>query len=273
MTGRLGFGIAAALGPSVAGDVAGEVERLGYTTMWTNDGAGGPGLALVAAAQRSTRVMRAGVGVIPCDLRGAPEIARTIAALGIDSSRAIVGLGSGRAEHPVEAVRAAVTDLRALLAPGSTIAIAALGPRMCRLAGEIADVVLLNWMTPERILWARERIAEGARRGDRKGGPRVASYVRVAIGADASERLAAEAGRYARIPQYGRSFAAMAVGPVTVGIAALAADEVAPALAPYRNVLDETVVRALPSTDDADGVLEIARSGVTIDRRSEDLSR
>ncbi|MBI2983197.1 MAG: hypothetical protein HYY42_03295 [Chloroflexi bacterium] len=239
-TGRLGFGIAAALGPGVAGDVAGEVERLGYETMWTTDGTAGTGLPLLAAAQRSSHAMLLGIGVIPCDLRGAREIAETITNLGIDTSRAIVGIGSGRAEHPVEAVRAAVTDLR---------------------AREIADVVLLNWMTPQRIRWARERIAEGARRGGRKGGPVIASYVRVAIGADASDRLAAEADRYARVPAYGRSFAGMAVEPATVGIAARAADEVAAELAPYREVLDETVIRALPATNDAAGVLEIARSG------------
>ncbi|MBI2323520.1 MAG: LLM class flavin-dependent oxidoreductase [Chloroflexi bacterium] len=216
-TGRLGFGIAAALGPGVAGDVAGEVERLGYETIWTTDGTAGTGLPLLAAAQRSSHAMLLGVGVIPCDLRGAREIAETITNLGIDTSRAIVGIGSGRAEHPAEAVRAAVTDLRALLPPGSAIGIAALGPRMCRLAGEIADVVLLNWMTPQRIRWARERIAEGARRGGRKGGPVIASYVRVAIGADASDRLAAEADRYARVPAYGRSFAGMAVEPEWCG--------------------------------------------------------
>ena len=263
MTGRLGFGIAAALGPGVAGEVAGEIERLGYTTMWTNDGASGPGLPLVAAALRASRAMRAGVGVIPCDLRRAPEIAETIASLGIDTSRAIVGIGSGRAEHPVDAVRAAVTELRALLGPGTAIAIAALGPRMCRLAGEIADVVLLNWMTPERIRWARERIAEGARGSGRIGEPVIASYVRVALGADAPARLAAEAGRYARIPAYARSFAGMGADPAIVGVAARAPNEVAPALARYRDVLDETVLRALPTSNETARVLEIARAGVT----------
>lgn len=260
MTGRLGFGIAAALGPEIAAAVAPEVERLRYVTLWTNDGASGPGLPLVAAAQRATRTIRAGVGVIPCDLRPPREIAQTIASLGIDPGRAVIGLGSGRAEHPVQAVRAAVVEVRTRLRPGAAIAIAALGPRMCRLAGELADVVLLNWMTPERIRWARQRIAEGARRGGRIGGPMVASYVRVAIGPDARERLAAEAARYARIPAYGRSFDAMAVDPATVGIAAAAAEDVTPALASYREVLDETVIRALPSSNDAAAVLEIARA-------------
>lgn len=260
--GRLGFGIAAMLGPDVAGAVAPEIERLGYVSLWTNDGATGPGLPLVAAAQRATRTIGLGIGVIPCDLRPATEIAGTVARLGIDDERAVIGLGSGRAEHPVEAVRRAISELRPLLGPGMRIAIAALGPRMCRLAGELADVVLVNWMTPERIGWARDRIAEGARRSDRVDGPVIASYVRAAIGPDAAARLAAEAGRYARIPAYRRSFDAMGVDPATVGIAAQDPGEIAQALTPYRDVLDEAVVRALPSPDDASGVLAIARAAM-----------
>lgn len=261
MTGAVGFGIAAALGPEVAGAVAPEIERLGYATIWTNDGAPAAGLPLVAAAQRATHTIRTGVGVIPCDLRSAAEVARTVASLGIELHRTIVGIGSGRAEHPVDAVRLAVTELRPRLDTGTAIAVAALGARMCRLAGEVADVVLLNWMTPERIRWARERIAEGARRSARVRGPVVASYVRVAIGSDARERLAAEAARYERSPQYARSRDAMGVGLGSVGIAVRDPAEVAPALAPYREVLDETVIRALPSSNDAEGVLAIARAG------------
>lgn len=261
--GRLAFGIAAALGPDVAAAIAPEVERLGYATLWTNDNPGSPGLPLVAAAQRATREIPIGVGVIPCDGRSPSEISAAAHELRVDLGRAIVGVGAGRVRQPVNAVRAAVRELRAALGDGAVIAVAALGPRMCRLAGEIADVVLLNWMTPERIRWARERIAEGHARGrGERPTPVIASYVRVAIGADARERLATEAARYARIPSYGRSFEAMAVDPATVGIAAADPNEVAPALAPYRKVLDQTVVRAMPSPNDAAGVIEIARAGV-----------
>ena len=31
----------------------------------------------------------------------------------------------------------------------SRLVVAALGPKMCRLAGEVADGVLFNWLTPE----------------------------------------------------------------------------------------------------------------------------
>src|SRR5581483_3393424 len=48
--------------------------------------------------------------------------------------------------------------------------IAALGPAAARLAGEVADGVLLNWCPPERVAWARERIREGAGRARPVGG-------------------------------------------------------------------------------------------------------
>jgi hypothetical protein len=55
----------------------------------------------------------------------------------------------------------------------------------------------------------------------------------------------------------------MGVPLAGVGIATDRADAVAPALAPYRDVLDECVIRALPSPNDAEGVLAIARSGLS----------
>ncbi|MDE3112913.1 MAG: LLM class flavin-dependent oxidoreductase [Chloroflexota bacterium] len=257
---RLGFAFDAALGPAVSAAVAPEVERLGYASLWTNDTPNAPGLPVLAAAQRPTARVALGVGVIACDRRSSREIASAVSELELDARRAVIGIGSGRAEHPVDAVRTAMGELRRILDPDVAVAVAAMGPRMCRLAGEIADIVLLNWMTPERIRWARERVREGERRAGREpGSVVVASYVRVAVGRDARERLADAAGRYARSPAYARSFAAMGVEPGTVGVAAASPDDARAALAPYRDALDETIVRALPVFPTADSVLELAR--------------
>jgi alkanesulfonate monooxygenase SsuD/methylene tetrahydromethanopterin reductase-like flavin-dependent oxidoreductase (luciferase family) len=251
------------LGPEVGAAVAPGVERLGYDTFWSNDGRAGPGLPILAAAQKVTTRIRLGVGVIPVDVRPADEIDRTVRELGLDLGRTVLGVGSGRSEHPVEAVRAVVTELRSRLGDRAVIGIAALGPRMCRLGGEVADVVQLNWMTPARIEWARRRIAEGERRGSRPAGSaRVAMYVRVAIGGDAHARLTAEAERYARLPNYRTAFQAMGVEPGLVGIAKPSADGVTAALDPYKAVLDETIVRVLPATEDAEGVLTVARAAI-----------
>jgi alkanesulfonate monooxygenase SsuD/methylene tetrahydromethanopterin reductase-like flavin-dependent oxidoreductase (luciferase family) len=80
-----------------------------------------------------------------------------------------------------------------------------------RLAGEIADGLLLNWCTPERVRFARERVAEGAEAAGRD--PRaigVAVYVRAWAGQDEAAGLAAfraAAGEYATYPSYARQFA------------------------------------------------------------------
>ncbi len=259
MARDVGFAFDAALGPELAAAIAPEVERLGYASLWTNDIPNAAGLPVAAAAQRASARIPVGVGVIACSLRPPTEIAGSVGELGLDLRRAVLGIGSGRAEHPVTAVRGAVAELQRLLRPGSVIAVAALGPRMCRLAGEIADVVLLNWMTPGRIRWARGQVREGERAAGREAGTVVvASYVRVAIGRHARERLADAAVRYQGVPAYARSFAAMPVDPGTIGVAAADAAGARAALEPYREVLDETVVRALPVFPTAESVLEIA---------------
>lgn len=260
--GRLGFGLAAAVGPAVAAAVAPEVEHLGYATIWTNDTPGADGLVVAKAMLEASERIRVGVGVIPCDARPADTIAADLERLGIALERLVLGVGSGRSRRPLDDVRLAVAALRRTVGPTVVVAVAALGPRMCRLAGEVADVVLLNLMTPARIAWARERVAESGRRAGRPAGaPEVAAYVRVAVGAGARDRLAAEAARYLRIPQYARSFEAMHVEPATVGVAAAEAAGAAAGLGAYRALCDETVVRALPDPADlAAGLLAVARA-------------
>src|SRR5262249_6990366 len=148
----------------------------------------------------------------------------------------------------VAAMRPAVAELRERLGRDASVGVAALGPLMCRLGGEVADVVLLNWMTPGRIAWARRRVAEGERRAGRApGSARVAMCVRVAIGPDAATRLATEAGRYARSPSYATHFQAQGAEPGEVGIASIDGSDVLSRLEPYAGVLDETIVRVLPS--------------------------
>ena len=76
--------------------------------------------------------------------------------------------------------------------PPAPVYLAALGPQMLRLAGEIADGALLNWATPERIAVSRERIDAGAARAGRGTGTvPVTMYIRVCIDDDvAAARLA-----------------------------------------------------------------------------------
>jgi alkanesulfonate monooxygenase SsuD/methylene tetrahydromethanopterin reductase-like flavin-dependent oxidoreductase (luciferase family) len=194
---------------------------------------------------KATKI-EAGVGVVPLDRRPAAEIASAIR--DVDPGRLVVGLGAGFSQKPLRDVRAGIAEL-ARLAPGQEIGVAAMGPQMCRLAGELADVVLLNWMTPERARWARERVEEGAE--GRSIQPRVASYVRVAAGPDAQRRLADAEGHYRQLPHYARHFEAMGAAPGTIGISR----DHSAAIREYESVLDVVIIR--PVGDNVDEILKL----------------
>lgn len=76
--------------------------------------------------------------------------------------------------------------------PPVPLYLAALGPQMLHLAGEIADGVALNWGTPEQIAWSRGQIVAGAQRAGRDPAEvRVVQYIRVCV--DDDERQARRA--------------------------------------------------------------------------------
>ena len=89
--------------------------------------------------------------------------------------------------------------------------LSALGPRALRLAGEVADGVLLNWCPPERVAQARAAVSEGAAAAGRDpSSVRVVVYVRASLGEDheaADLALREAAGQYASYPAYARQFA------------------------------------------------------------------
>lgn len=63
--------------------------------------------------------------------------------------------------------------------------LAALGPQMLKLAGEVADGVSLNWTAPSSRAWCREQIARGAERAGRDpSSVKVTEYIRVCIDDD-----------------------------------------------------------------------------------------
>lgn len=236
--------------------LAAGLEALGYDELWANDGRLGSGLATLAAAAGESSRLDLCLGVAPLSERTAAEVAAQVNQLEIPHARLVLGVGTGSGSS-LAVVRDAVAELRNLL-PDVRLAIAALGPRMCSLGGEIADVVLLNWSYPDRIAWSRERIAAGAATAGRPM-PRVAGYVRVAIGPDAPQRLAAEGERYRQRPRpYTRLLDAQDTSQRGVpGVAPVDPSQVPALLAPYREALDSCVVRALTVEPGADGWLEI----------------
>jgi alkanesulfonate monooxygenase SsuD/methylene tetrahydromethanopterin reductase-like flavin-dependent oxidoreductase (luciferase family) len=262
---RLGFGVAATVPHEVLRELGAALYALGHDDAWSNDhgpGGDGDGVAALAALGEGWPALRLGLGVSALDRRPPAALAEAVAEQGLATQgRLLLGVGAGFSPTPMGLVRDGVRELRSLLPDGIRIGAAAMGPGMCRLAGEIADFVLLNWMTPERIVWTRRLVRTGAEAAGRAPeAVEVAAYVRVAVGAGAAERLAAEAARYASMPHYGRHFEAMGADPGSVGVAAEGPDGVAEGLAPYREVLDTLVVRGLPAAPTLDAHLEIAKA-------------
>jgi alkanesulfonate monooxygenase SsuD/methylene tetrahydromethanopterin reductase-like flavin-dependent oxidoreductase (luciferase family) len=252
----LGFGITAGPRPWL-GDLAGELERLGYAQLWSNDTPGRSGLTTLAPCATTTAGLLLAVGVVPLSEHSPSAIVADLEDSRLPAERTVVGVGSGRSRS-LALVRDGVERLRAAR-PDVRVAVAAVGPRMCRLAGEVADVVLLNWVAPPRIAIARQLVARGAAEAER-GVPLIAAYVRAAIGPDAAARLAAEADRYRRRGgSYGRAFAVQAEA-APGGVAVERPAQVAAALEAYRAALDVCVVRGLPESDAPDAWLEIARA-------------
>ncbi len=258
MSGRLAFGITAGLRPG-SDRLGATIESLGYAELWVNDTRRGDGLHTLADVARSTQRMSLGVGVISLSDHTPRAIAERISSAGVDVRRLTLGVGSG-ASASVELVRQGVLETRAMLRD-VPIAVAAVGPRMLRLAGEVADAAVTAWARPERLEWARARVNEGAAISGRAS-PRLVAYVRTATGPGATARLQSEMDRYASYgPHYAR---AMESQPGLVGVAVESGDreDMATALAPYRAAADTVVVRAVPRDDSVDAWLEVAAVAV-----------
>jgi alkanesulfonate monooxygenase SsuD/methylene tetrahydromethanopterin reductase-like flavin-dependent oxidoreductase (luciferase family) len=89
------------------------------------------------------------------------------------------------------------------------IVLAALNPAMLRLAGEVADGVLLNYLPASHVPWSIERVRAGERRvGRPEGATTVHTYVHVGIGdREAAAPLARrDLFSYAVVDAYARSF-------------------------------------------------------------------
>jgi alkanesulfonate monooxygenase SsuD/methylene tetrahydromethanopterin reductase-like flavin-dependent oxidoreductase (luciferase family) len=251
-----GFALFAATAGDVIRAAAREAEALGYTSFWVNHPGSTDGLAALALAAGETRRVELGVGVIPLHTRGPESIVAGVREHTLPLSRLLLGVGSPN-PRSLERVRTGVAALRAQLS--TRIIVAALGPRMCRLAGEVADGVLLNWVTPEYARRSADEVRAGAAAAGRTP-PRIFAYVRLALGAAGRARTADEADRYAGIPAYGANFARMGVKPIDTAIAVDTPAEVAAALARWRGAVDEVVLRAVTPHDTAEETLALVRA-------------
>jgi alkanesulfonate monooxygenase SsuD/methylene tetrahydromethanopterin reductase-like flavin-dependent oxidoreductase (luciferase family) len=250
-----GFAVFAGVSPEIIRASAREAEALGYRSFWVNHPGPVDGLGSLAHAAAETRRVDLGVGVVPLHTRGPESIADGVRGHGLAPERLLLGVGSPNPQA-LKRVRDGVAALRASLS--TRIIVAALGPRMCHLAGEVADGVLFNWLTPEYARRSAEMVRAGAAAAGRPV-PRLYAYVRVALG-PAAERLAEEGGRYDAIPAYHDHFVRMGVKPVDTAIAATSADGIKRALAAWEGAVDEVVLRAITAKDTVEDHLTLVRA-------------
>jgi alkanesulfonate monooxygenase SsuD/methylene tetrahydromethanopterin reductase-like flavin-dependent oxidoreductase (luciferase family) len=244
-----GLGVAAGLDPGVARGLAERCAARGYRSLWSNDHPGASGLETAAEFASAAPALEVGIAVLALDRHQPDGIAADVNRLGLDPGRLWLGIGAGFTKRPLGVVSDGLAALRSALPEGARVIVAAMGPKMCALAGAQADGAFLNWMTPERAAWARERVAEGAREAGRESPPPVFGYVRVAVGADAAERLLKEESFYRELHRgYKRHFEALGSKPGTVGIAVVDPAQARSQLARYEPI-DHIVVRALAHAD------------------------
>ena len=226
-----------------------ELARLaedgGYESLWMTEGAGRDALTLLTSIAMATQKLNVATGILP--IFGRTPVITAMSAAGLaalSGGRFILGLGVGNRSsvenahglpfyRPVTRLRETIIMVRRLLdgeqvtlkgrvfqvadvslgaagPPGRVpIYIAALGPQMLELAGEMADGVLLSWAPAGYIAQVTEHVRRGAVKAGRDPSEiDIAGYVRVAIVNDPDSIVAARAalqreiGRYAGNPFY-----------------------------------------------------------------------
>ena len=203
----------------MARPLAARCAELGYASMWSNDHPGAKGLETLAEFAAAAPEVDLGVAVIALDRTPPETIAADIERLGLDPARLWLGVGAGFSEKPLTRMRESLPELREKL-PGVRLVLAAMGPKMCALAGAEFDGAFFNWMTPAFAAGARQQVEAGAREAGRETPP-VFGYVRTAVGPDAAERLAKEESFYRDLHDgYRNHFARLGEPEGTVGVAA-----------------------------------------------------
>ena len=200
------------LGLPAALDLARTAEELGYRSFWTAEVTGPEAFATLAAVNQVAPSLDLGTGVLALQLRTPPLLAMAGATLqalsperdvllGVGISSPVVAQrwhGSVYGDRPLAQVREFVTLLRECLSGEKVdfkgdfyevsgfrlgiklgdrrpkIVIGALNPGMLRLAGEIADGVLLNYLPASHVPWSVEQVRRG-------GDATIYSYVHVGV--------------------------------------------------------------------------------------------
>jgi probable F420-dependent oxidoreductase len=227
------------LGPDLAIETARLADGLGYRSFWTAETTGPEAFSLLGAVGAAAPGLGLGTGVLALQLRTPMVVAMAGATLqalhpdrdvllGVGISSPVVtgrwhGFASG--DRPLARVREYVTLLRACLSGEKVdfagdfygvkgfrlgvrlgerrpkIVVGALNPAMLRLAGELADGVLLNYLPASHVPWSVEQVRKG-------GDATIYAYVHAGAceRADGAELARRDLFSYAVVDSYARNF-------------------------------------------------------------------
>src|SRR5436190_10581459 len=190
------FASLTSLGAAAAPDIARHAQDLGYRSFWTAETVGPEAFSLLAAAGAAAPSLGLGTGVLALQLRTPMVVAMagaTLQALHPDND-IILGVGISSpvvtsrwhgvpyTDRPLAQTREYVTLLKECLAGESVsfkgdfyecsrfrlgvrlgekrpkVVVGALNEGMLRLAGEVADGVLLNYIPASHVAWSVEQV-------------------------------------------------------------------------------------------------------------------
>ncbi len=206
------YGGLTALGPRGVMDIARSAEEMGYQSFWTVEATGTDAMTLLGSVAGVAPGLDLATGIIPIQLRQPTLAAMSAATLQALSPDVNIWLGIGvsapgilkqhgieSSKRPIGMMREYVALLRECFSGESVtfegdfwtvkrfrlgvrlgekkpkIVMAALNPQMLKLAGEIADGVLLNYLPATHVPQSVAQIRKG-------GNARVFSYVHAAFG-------------------------------------------------------------------------------------------
>ena len=291
---RLGFTFASlmALGPGLALETAQQAAGLGYRSFWTAETTGPEAFSLLAAAGAAAPGLDLGTGVLALQLR-TPMLAAMGAAtlqalhpdadilLGIGISSPVVTQrwhGVDYGDRPLARVREYVTLVKACLSGDKVdfdgdfyrvkgfrlglrlgerkpkVVVGALNPNMLKMAGEMADGVLLNYLPASHVPWSVEQIRAG-------GDAEVYGYVHAGVGdrEQGIEKARKDLFSYAVVHAYAANFTRAGFGEEVAEIRARhAAGDRAGALA----AVSDRMCDGIDVLGDADLVRDTVRAYV-----------
>ncbi|WP_419553904.1 LLM class F420-dependent oxidoreductase [Candidatus Poriferisodalis sp.] len=238
------FGSLGVLGPAAIVDIAQSAQAQGFSSIWTVEATGTDAFSMLGAVAHAAPGLDLATGIIPVQLRAPTLVAMTAATLQSlsDDRDVLVGLGvsapgilrqhgESPTDRPIAMMREYVTLLRECLNGEPVtfegdfwqvrrfrlgvrlgerrpkIVLAALNPQMLRLAGEVADGVLLNYLPASHVPAVVREVRAG-------GDAQIICYVHAAAGD--LERSARSAQRdllsYAMADGYANAFRAAGFG-------------------------------------------------------------